>query len=63
MSRIRRVEMQIDESTGNVSCTFITCCVSWEEMKEAVAMMRDKLQEQLDQGQRCPYAPTETGRT
>lgn len=58
MSRIRRVMLEIDEATGNVSCTFTTCCVSWAEMLEAVVLMRAKLEEQISTSNRCPYSPT-----
>jgi hypothetical protein len=51
--------MSIDESTGNVSCTFVTCCVSWEEMREAVVQFRDKLNEQIERKERCPFAPSQ----
>jgi hypothetical protein len=52
--------MEIDETTSNVSCTFVTCCVSWEEMLEAVVQMRDKLSEQLQMSAKCPFSPTTT---
>lgn len=59
MTRIRRVEMQMDESSNLVSCTFVTCCVSWVEMREAVEAMRDKLNEQIAMSAKCPMAPVE----
>lgn len=49
--------MEIDEATGGVSCTFTTCCVSWQEMLEAVVQMRAKLDEQIRTSERCPFAP------
>ena len=57
MSRIRRVVMEIDESTGNVACTFVSCCVSFEEMLEAVTAFRDKLDEQIRKRAACPMHP------
>jgi hypothetical protein len=55
MSRIRKIIMEIDETTANVSCTFVTCCVSWAEMREAIGMMRDKLSEQIADEKKCPF--------
>ncbi len=57
MSRIRKVELSIDETTGNVSCTFVSCCVSHAEMLEAVTLFRDKLTEQIGDADKCPMSP------
>jgi hypothetical protein len=53
--RIRKIVMEIDENTNGVSCTFVSCCVSWAEMREAVVLMRDKLNEQIATEKRCPF--------
>lgn len=60
MSRIRKVVMEIDETTSTVSCTFVTCCVSWPEMREAIGMMRDKLNEQIADEKKCPFYKEDT---
>lgn len=63
MSRIRKVVMEIDEASDSVSCTFVTCCVSWEEMLEAVVQMRDKLNEQIQSSGKCPFSPAQSDKT